>query len=96
MKTSKKNLLLVLLIAIIIIFPLVIKSGADFEGADDQGGDIIGEINPEYEPWAEPLWEPPSGEVESLLFSLQVAIGAGTIGYILGTFKEKRKVADNR
>lgn len=96
MKTYKKNLLLVLLIAGIAIFPLVFNSGADFEGADDEGGDVIGEIDPDYEPWAEPLWEPPSGEVESLLFSLQIVIGAGTVGYILGTLKEKRKVVNNR
>lgn len=96
MKLSKKNSILVLLIVAIIILPLIIKSGSEFEGADDQAGDVIEEINPDYEPWAEPLWEPPSGEVESLLFSLQVAIGAGAIGYILGTFKEKRKVVNNR
>lgn len=96
MKQSKKNLLLGLLVVAIVILPLIIKSGSEFEGADDQAGGIIEEINPEYEPWAEPLWEPPSGEVESLLFSLQVAIGAGTIGYILGSFKEKRKVVNNR
>lgn len=96
MKRSKKNLLLGLLVVAIVILPLIIKSGSEFEGADDQAGGIIEEISPEYEPWAEPLWEPPSGEVESLLFSLQVAIGAGTIGYILGSFKEKRKVVNNR
>ena len=38
------------------------------------------------------LWEPPSGEIESLLFSLQVAIGAGAIGYIFGVLKERRKL----
>ena len=96
MKRSKTNLLLGLLVVVIIIFPLIFQSGAEFEGADDQAGGVIEEISPGYEPWAEPLWEPPSGEVESLLFSLQVAIGAGAIGYILGMFKEKRKVANNR
>ena len=29
-------------------------------------------------------WEPPSGEIESLLFALQAAIGAGFIGYYVG------------
>ena len=57
---------------------------------------MIGTIHPDYEPWAEPLWEPPSGEIESLLFSLQVAIGAGGIGYILGTFKGKQKANAHR
>lgn len=95
-QSSKTNLILALLIVAIVILPLIIKSGSEFAGADDQAGDIIEEISPGYEPWAEPLWEPPSGEIESLLFSLQVAIGAGAIGYILGSLKEKRKVANNR
>lgn len=95
-QSNKKNLLLLLLVAVIIITPLILKKDSEFLGADGQAGDIIGEMNPNYEPWAEPLWEPPSGEIESLLFSLQVAIGAGTIGYILGMFREKRKIAANR
>lgn len=95
-QSNKKNLLLVLLIVVIAISPLIFIGDSEFEGADDQAGDIIAVINPDYEPWAEPLWEPPSGEVESMLFSLQVAIGAGAIGYILGTFKEKKKIALNR
>lgn len=70
--------------------------GSEFEGADDEAGDVIGEINPDYEPWIESFWEPPSGEVESLLFSVQVAIGAGTIGYILGNMKGKKEIASDR
>lgn len=97
MKQSNKiNLILILLAIIIVITPLFIKKDAEFEGADDQAEDVIGEINPDYEPWFDALWEPPSGEVESLLFSLQVAIGAGVIGYIFGSMKEKRKIVANR
>jgi cobalt/nickel transport protein len=95
-QSNKKNLLLLLLVGIIIITPLIFMGDSEFEGADGQAGDLIEEMHPDYEPWAEPLWEPPSGEIESLLFSLQVAIGAGTIGYILGSFKEKKKIATNR
>lgn len=69
---------------------------AEFEGADGEAEGIIMEINPNYEAWINPIWEPPSGEVESLLFSLQVAIGAGTIGYILGMLRERKKIANNR
>lgn len=75
---------------------MFIKKGAEFEGADDQAEDVINEINSDYEPWFDSIWEPPSGEIESLLFSLQVAIGAGIIGYIFGVMKEKRRVATNR
>ena len=95
-QSSKKNLLLLLLVVVIAIAPLIMKGDSEFEGADGQAGDLIQEMYPDYEPWAEPLWEPPSGEIESLLFSLQVAIGAGAIGYILGTFKERKKLAVNR
>lgn len=99
-QSNKKNLILFLLVVVITITPLIMMKDAEFEGADDQAGDVIKEINPDYQPWAEPLWEPPSGEIESLLFSLQIAIGAGSIGYILGIFKEKskekRKIAANR
>ena len=95
-QSTKTNLSLLLLIVVIILIPLIFMGGAEFEGADDQAEGVIEAINPDYEPWFEPLWEPPSGEVESLLFSLQVAIGAGIMGYVLGTFKEKKKIADNR
>ncbi|NLN22191.1 MAG: cobalt ABC transporter substrate-binding protein CbiN, partial [Syntrophomonadaceae bacterium] len=36
-------------------------------------------------------WEPPSGEIESLLFALQAAIGAGFIGYYLGFVKGRKE-----
>jgi cobalt transport protein len=40
-----------------------------FGGADDQAKNLIGEINPDYQPWFEPLIEPASGEIASLLFA---------------------------
>lgn len=95
MKTSRTNLILFLIVIGIILVPLIFIGDSEFGGADGEAGDVILEINPEYEPWAKPLWEPPSGEIESLLFSTQVAIGAGTIGYILGSLREKKKIASN-
>lgn len=94
--STRTNLLLLALIVILIVIPLVFMGNSEFEGSDDQAEDLIGEINPDYEPWADPLWEPPSGEVESLLFSVQVALGAGVIGYIWGSFRERRKIANDR
>ncbi|GFN34823.1 energy-coupling factor ABC transporter substrate-binding protein [Tepidimicrobium xylanilyticum] len=93
---NKTNLLLILLAIVMVITPLFIKKDAEFEGADGQAEGVITEINPDYEPWFDAIWEPPSSEIESLLFSLQVAIGAGAIGYIFGMMKEKRKIAVNR
>ena len=51
-------------------------------GADGSAAEIIEASG--YEPWFSPLWEPPSGEIESLFFSLQAAIGAVIIGYFFG------------
>ncbi|MDD2447526.1 MAG: energy-coupling factor ABC transporter substrate-binding protein [Tissierellia bacterium] len=96
METSKINLILLILVIAIVLVPLIFKSDAEYGGADGQAGDLALEINPNYEPWVEPLWEPPSGEIESLLFSVQVAIGAGSIGYVLGLLKGRNTVASNR
>lgn len=38
----------------------------------------------DYTLWFNSPWEPPSGEIESLLFCLQAAIGSIIIGYIFG------------
>ena len=69
----------------IIAAPLVLPGlGGTFKGSDDQGTDAILEMRPGYQPWSQPLWKPPSDEVESLLFSLQAALGAGFLGYMIG------------
>lgn len=96
MKTLTKNILLLILVGLIAIFPLIIKSDAEFEGADVNAQEAILEINPSYEPWFEPLWEPPSGEIESLVFSLQAALGSGVIFYVIGYMKGKKNSANNR
>jgi len=96
LKTSKINLILFLVVIGIILVPLIFMGDSEFGGADGEAEGVILEIAPDYEPWAEPIWEPPSGEIESLLFSTQVAIGAGTIGYIIGMIREKKKIASNR
>ena len=87
--TNKANWLLLLLTVALIIIPLVINSGAEYGGADGEAESLITEIHPTYEPWFTSFYEPPSGEIESLLFSTQAALGAGVIGYYLGTKKRK-------
>lgn len=88
---NKQNVLLFILVIGLIMGPLVYQQDAEFGGADDQVQNVIGAIRPEYSPWMESPWLPPSGEIESLLFSAQAAIGAGVIGYILGYLKGKNK-----
>jgi len=85
-----ENLILILLVVAIVAFPLIWKAGAEFGGADDQVKDVVGEINPDYKPWFKSFWTPPSAEVESFLFAVQAAIGAGVIGYWIGFQRGRR------
>ncbi|MFC3883456.1 energy-coupling factor ABC transporter substrate-binding protein [Bacillus songklensis] len=87
----KKNMILLLIVIILAVVPLFIQHGAEFGGSDGQAEEAIGEIAPDYKPWFHTLWEPPSGEIESLLFALQAAIGAGFIGYFIGFMRGKNK-----
>ena len=97
-----QNLILLLVVVLLAVFPLwlVQKPAPDadgkaveiFAGADDQAKDLIGEIAPGYKQWFEPLIEPASGEIASLLFALQAALGAGFIGYYLGVSVTREKL----
>ena len=95
MKRSTKYIILLIIAALIITVPLFLRKDAAFEGADGQAEEAIAEIDPDYEPWFSPLMEPASGEIESLLFCLQAALGAGVIGYFIGFVRGKRKTAED-
>jgi cobalt/nickel transport protein len=88
---KKQNTILLIIFALLIIVPLVLNPSAEYSGSDGNAESMVFEINPNYEPWFEPMWEPPSGEIESLLFTLFAASGAMIIGYYLGTLKEKKR-----
>lgn len=47
-----------------------------------------------HEPWFAPIFEPGSGEIESGLFALQAALGAGVLGYALGNLRGRRVARD--
>ncbi|MCX7593464.1 MAG: energy-coupling factor ABC transporter substrate-binding protein [Fischerella sp.] len=81
------NWLLLLAVVALTVTPLVLLKDAEFGGADGKAQEAIEEIQPEYKPWFNSLIELPSGEVESLLFSVQSAAGAGVIGYVIGLYK---------
>ncbi|MBR6497774.1 MAG: energy-coupling factor ABC transporter substrate-binding protein [Methanomicrobium sp.] len=82
----------IIIILALVIGALAIGGDSEWGGADGGAEDMIAETG--YEPWFEsPLWAPPSGEVESLLFAIQAAIGTGVacliFGYWLGQSKRK-------
>ncbi|WP_150081579.1 energy-coupling factor ABC transporter substrate-binding protein [Chlorobium limicola] len=79
-----KHIVLIAIVVALAAAPLMSLKHAEFGGADGQAEEAITELHPEYKPWFAPFWEPPGGEVESLLFALQAALGAGVLGYGLG------------
>lgn len=86
MKT--KYVILIVVMVALFITPLIIFPSAEFSGTDSAVEDLIS--NQGYEPWFNPIWEPPSSEIESLLFTVQGSIGAIIIGYFIGFEKGKR------
>ncbi|MET9608051.1 energy-coupling factor ABC transporter substrate-binding protein [Streptomyces sp. NPDC006512] len=96
-RNAKINTLLLLLVAALAVLPLALGLGEGkeepFAGADAQAEAAITELKPDYEPWFSPLYEPPSGEIESALFALQAALGAGVLAYYFGVRKGRRQGA---
>lgn len=86
----KKNFILSIIVIVLAVLPLITLKNAEFAGADGLAETAITEINPDYKPWFSSLYEPASGEIESLLFALQAAIGAGVVGFVLGRITAKK------
>lgn len=84
-------LVLLALVVLLAVVPMLFLKDAEFGGADGEAEVAITEISPDYQPWFTPLWEPPSGEIESLFFSMQAALGAGIIGYAIGYWRGRRE-----
>ncbi|KXG75432.1 energy-coupling factor ABC transporter substrate-binding protein [Thermotalea metallivorans] len=91
--TIKKNMILLFLAVMISIAPLIMNPKAEYGGADGAAEEMITQIRPDYQPWFSSIWEPPSGEIESLLFALQAGLGAGIIGYYMGYSRGKKNHA---
>lgn len=93
MISRRTNWLLIAGVLALVIFPLVFVHGK-FAGSDDQGSAAVAASRPGFKPWIQPIWEPPSPEIESLLFAVQAAIGAGVIGYVLGRIHGSAKARE--
>lgn len=98
---NKKQILIILgllaLCAAILIYPLLTIHDSEFGGADGAAEEVIAQLDPDYEPWAESLIEPPGGETESLLFCLQAALGGivlgGGFGYLAARKRYRKEEA---
>jgi cobalt/nickel transport protein len=83
---KQANILLVVATVLLATLPVVLVHGPDarFGATDKEATDVIRELRPDYQPWMRSLWQPPGAEIESLLFALQAALGAGVLGFYLG------------
>lgn len=86
----KRNILLLGLVVILAALPFFFQKGAIYGGTDNKANQVISQLAPNYKPWYSSLWKPPSAEVESFLFAVQAAIGAGFIGYFIGYSRGKK------
>jgi cobalt/nickel transport protein len=99
MNSSLKNGLLLTAVVLLTLLPLMTiktpvagpdgEQAAIFTGTDNQAEGVIQKLHPDYQPWFNSLLKPPSGEIESLLFALQAALGAAVIGYYAGYVRGK-------
>jgi cobalt/nickel transport protein len=83
-----------ILVAFSVAFAFVSSTGNyEWIGADSQAESVISQLTGgAYEPWFQSIYTPPSGEIESLLFALQAAIGSLIIGYFLGYYRALAKI----
>ena len=66
------------------ILTLLFSVGSAGEGSP---ASTITEIQPNYKPWLESVFQPASPEIASLLFATQAALGAGVVGYAIGRYQ---------
>ncbi|MCH9055776.1 energy-coupling factor ABC transporter substrate-binding protein [Synechococcus sp. PCC 6716] len=85
------NWVLVVAVVVLAIAPLLLARKAEFSGADAEAEAVIQEVSPSYQPWFNPVFEPTSGEIESLFFAVQAALGAGVIGYVFGLYRSRHE-----
>ncbi len=92
----KKNSWLVMLgiiAALVLLFCISFWIGSGKSGEDEEGfvgtDSVVVDIKEKdgAEPRFEPIFEPGSGEIESGLFALQAALGAGVVGFVFGNLR---------
>jgi len=97
MKKGTLTAILIVIGALIILIPLIALQGAEFEGSDGAGSEMVEEIRGEdFEPWFDPILESVIGgelpsEMETLFFCIQTGIGVGVIAYFFGYLAARKK-----
>ena len=103
MENRKRTVFILAIITILIIFtPLFLLRGAQFEGSDGAGSEMVQEVaGEEYKPWFNPVLETLiggelPGEMETLFFCIQTGIGVGIIAFCFGYLVARKKYAGEK
>lgn len=86
------NGLLLLATLVLIAVTLVIgaRAGAPGEGFAGTDATVTTALQDQgHRPWFAPVFSPGSGEIESGLFAVQAAVGAGLLGYCIGALRSR-------
>ena len=95
-------IILIVLVAVIVLSPLFLIRGAEFEGSDGQGTEMIYEVTGDrYEAWFDPILETLiggelPGEMETLFFCIQTGIGVGILTFCFGYLAARNKYGDKK
>src|SRR5438552_8456896 len=88
MKLWQRNLLLLAAAIVLAALPLILLHDASWTGADDRGTQAIQELNADYHPWFDHLFDPSALGIERYVFGLQALLGASVtfaaIGWLVG------------
>ncbi|MCL2504304.1 MAG: cobalt transport protein CbiN [Coriobacteriia bacterium] len=96
-KDARTAAVLIAVTLLIALVPLLALKGAQFEGSDGAGSEMVEEVTGgEHEPWFEPVLETLIGgelpsEMETLLFCVQTGIGVGVIAYCFGYLVARKR-----
>lgn len=86
-----RNLLLAVLVVALVALPLLFVQGAEWGATDSLNTEAIGELQPDYQPWFEPLFSAADAGVEHYLFGLQALLGSlvlsGIVGWLIGRYR---------
>lgn len=105
---NKKSWLITagLLAALVALFAISFYIGNSKSAQDEEGfagtDSVVVEMMEKdgAKPWFSPIFEPGSGEIESGLFALQAALGAGIVGFVFGNLRgrsvERERIKNNK
>jgi cobalt/nickel transport protein len=94
---GRTAIILTILAILVILAPVFLMRGAQFEGSDGAGSEMVHEVTDnKYEPWFNPIIETLIGgelssEMETLFFCIQTGIGVGIIAFCFGYLVARKK-----